>query len=677
MTGKPWVLGVSASHNGGACLLHGDEIVVAVQEERLSGTKRDRIAGSRPSLAIDYCLRHAGITPRELDLVVLCAQGPAGSTENDITLNPQLQVVANGVRWTHISHHLGHALSAYAVSGFKEAVVLVVDGVGSPVEDLSAAERAAVVGPLDGWEIVSVYEMSGTSVAPVEKQLVPDGRWLLRDGIGMLDFGSIGGMYSAVAQQVFGHALDAGKVMGLAPFGRAKFAPEDFLSVDGPTVKFSRTVPRAFSHDDRWPQRREEYADLAASVQAALETAICGIVGRIRTRSRSRNLCYAGGVALNCVVNERLWRESGFEDVFVPPFAEDSGPAVGAAYHGLWELTRTHTAVRLRADGLGRPYSQEETDRAALSVPGVRVRARSAETTLDMAADRLSKGDVGGWFQGRSEFGPRALGHRSILADPRRAGIKERLNAEIKRREEFRPFAPSVIAENVGDWFHVLEEQTDSPFILRTWPFRDAAAERVPAVSHVDGSARVQTVHAAREPRFHGLIRRFETHTSIPMLLNTSFNGPGQPIVETPEDAVWTMLELGLDFLVLEDLLIEPDPELLRGPTPAFRSVLGLVPVMAATGYNLAVPLPDGRMVAAPDQRSTLSFRVPTPSGIRTQSVPLEAMQLLALVDGESTGGDLHRRLNETRRNPVDADSTARTLWGLRRTGVIGLRAEV
>ncbi|MEV8629553.1 carbamoyltransferase C-terminal domain-containing protein [Streptomyces sp. NPDC051079] len=668
-TETPWILGLSAAHNGGACLLHGDEIVAAVQEERLSGIKRDRTYGASASLATEYCLRHAGIEPRQLDAIVLCVQGEAGQAEQDVSLNRQLRPCFHGIPTLRISHHLGHALSAYAVSGFSDAAILVVDGMGSPDRDLSEEECRAVIGAPGGWEIISTYEASGATVRPLAKQLVPAGKWLDRDGAGMPGFGSIGGMYSAVAQQIFGDPMDAGKVMGLAPFGTPSFQPHEFVSVTDGLATFATAVPERFPHSDRWPLRRREYADLAASVQSALEEAILALVRRLRASSTSANLCYSGGVALNCLVNERLMHESGFSDVFVAPFAEDSGPAVGAAFYGLWRHRR-HRPARLVSEGFGHRYEPSDVREAIRSVPLVAVCPdRDVTDIADVAADRLERGQLGAWFDGRSELGPRALGQRSIVADPRRAEHKVRLNRDVKQREAFRPFAPSVLAEHVHTWFDVDEARCVSPFMLRTFTFRPGCGSRVPAVAHVDDSARVQSVHEELQPRYHALIRRFHERTGVPMILNTSLNGSGQPIVETPTDALWTMLELGLDFAVIEGVLVEPAPD--------FDSILGLVPVIAAAGYTVDHALPPGPTASVESRASAVAFEVATPWGSRVQPVTAEALSVLASVDGVSTGHEIHERLRRDRNDELTAAQLTRTMRFLRRTRILDFRATV
>lgn len=665
----PWVLGLSAAHNGGACLLHGTEIVAAVQEERLSGIKRDRTYGASVSLATEYCLRHAGIGPGQLDAIVLCVQGEAGHAEQDVSLNHQLRQCFNGIPALRISHHLGHAISAYAVSGFSDAAILVVDGMGSPEQDLSEEERRAVIGAPCGWEIISAYEASGTTVRPIAKQLVPEGKWLDGAGEGMPSFGSIGGMYSAVAQQIFGNPMDAGKVMGLAPFGTPSFQPHEFVSVTNGLATFSTAVPERFRHSDRWPLRQREYADLAASVQSALEEAILALVSRLRASSTSAYLCYSGGVALNCLVNERLMHESGFSDVFVAPFAEDSGPAVGAAFYGLWRHRR-HRPARLVTEGFGHRYGPSEVREAIRSIPLVAVCPdRDVTDIADVTADRLERGQLGAWFDGRSELGPRALGQRSVVADPRRAEHKVRLNRDVKQREAFRPFAPSVLAKHVHTWFDVDEARCDSPFMLRTFTFRPGCGSRVPAVAHVDDSARVQSVHEEFQPRFHALIQRFHERTGVPMILNTSLNGSGQPIVETPSDALWTMLELGLDFAVIEGVLVEPAAD--------FDSILGLVPVIAAESYTVDYSFLPGPTTSVESRASAVDFKVVTPWGSRLQPLTAEALSVLAVIDGVATGHEIHERLQRDQNDELTAAQVTRTMRFLRRTRIVDFRASL
>jgi len=251
----PWILGISASHNGAACLLRGPDLVVAIQEERLTGKKRSRIRGAEPSLAVSYCLEHAQLAVRDLDLVVLSVQGRSYSPENDISSNPLLRITEFNIPVVQISHHMGHAMHAYCTSGFPEAAILVVDGMGSPFEDLSEDEKKSVKDQVrNGWETISLYRVHGNSISVLEKHLVADGAWLIDRGTSMPLFRSIGGMYSSVASQIFGDAMEAGKVMGLAPYGKSTIAWQEFFSIEQNGVfRFCDRVPARFEHDNRWP----------------------------------------------------------------------------------------------------------------------------------------------------------------------------------------------------------------------------------------------------------------------------------------------------------------------------------------------------------------------------------------------------------------------------------------
>jgi carbamoyltransferase len=550
-----WVLGLSASHNGAACLLRDDEIVVAVQEERLSRVKRHRIYGAEPSRALAYCLGHAGITPDDLSLAVVCLQGRARDAKHAVESNPALRRTRGRVPTVRIPHHLGHAMSAFATSGFEDAAVLVVDGAGSPFEDLPADERGAVVSRVeDGWETVSLYAASGTSVVALEKQLVERGGWLRPRAGRMPGFGSLGGMFSAAAEQIFADSSEAGKVMGLAPYGTPTIPARAFFDIRDGGFEFHEDVPSMFGHAERWPARPEEYQNLAASTQAALEEAILHLARRLRELCPSRNLCYAGGVALNSVANERVIRESGFSAVHIPPAAEDSGPAIGAAYFGLWSLTGRNARRRMVHDACGVPYSRAAVSAAAGKF--ARVRTLRPRDVIGEAVERLCAGQIVGWFDGGSELGPRALGQRSILCDPRRADAKEILNRRVKRREPFRPFAPVVPVERVEEWFELDGAPRESPFMLRVCAFREGKAAEVPAVVHVDGTGRVQTVTRESNGRFYELVERFGEASGVPVVLNTSFNVMGEPIVETPEDALACLLDSGLDCCVFEERIV-------------------------------------------------------------------------------------------------------------------------
>ena len=550
-----WVLGISASHNGAVCLLRDDELVVAVQEERLSRLKRHRIYGAEPSRALEYCLGYAGITPEDLSLTVVCVQGRARDPRQTLALNPYLKTTLGCVPSLVIPHHLGHAVSALATSGFETAAILVVDGAGSPYEDLTAEERGVVRRNVeDGWETISLYTAEGASIVPIEKHLVERGGWYSPGEVGMPRFGSLGGMFSSVATQIFGDPMEAGKVMGLAPYGVAELPAEAFFEIDTDGFNFLDRVPEMFRHDERWPARADEYTNLAASVQSALEVALLHLARRLRASCPSENLCYAGGVALNSVANERIIRETGFKAVHIPPAAEDSGAAIGAAYYGRWQLAGRGAARPMAHDACGRSYTPAQVSSAVKKFAGVQV-LRPPDVIAE-AVERLCAGEIIGWFDGGSELGPRALGQRSILCDPRRPDAKEVLNRRVKRREPFRPFAPAILLAEAANWFEIDGAPRESPFMLRVCKFKSDKLGRVPAVVHVDDTGRIQTLTREANGRFYELVRRFHEATGVPLLLNTSFNVMGEPIVETPDDAVACLLKSGLDCCVFEDRIV-------------------------------------------------------------------------------------------------------------------------
>lgn len=566
MKSSPWILGISASHNGAVCLLKGDEIVAAVQEERLSRRKRDEITGAQPSLALAYCLDYARIKPGDLDLVVCCVTGRANTDRHDLSRNPLLQTALHGTPTLRIPHHYGHAVSSVATSGYRESAVLVIDGAGSPFEDIFEQERAVCVGEVEErFEISSLYAAAGTELTPLEKHF---GDWIAPAADRMPRFGSLGSMYAAVAGQIFGDINDAGKVMGLAPYGRATTPDRDFFDIADRQFVFHDTVPNRFQHGDRWPWRRTEYEDLACSTQAALEKGVLHLVNRLYDLCPSKYLCYSGGVALNSVANERIVRESRFEKIYFMPAAEDSGAAIGAAFYGLWQLGGGAARKRLRHDAVGRPYSGAAIADAIDKAPGVEV--VPCEDVLAETAGLLDEGRILGWFQGRSELGPRALGQRSIICDPRRADGKEVLNRRVKHREGFRPFAPVVLLEEAKNWFDIDGQEPESPFMLRVCKFKEQKQAAVPAVVHVDGTGRYQTVTKEANGRFYELVKAFYERTGVPIILNTSFNVMGEPIVETPADALLCFQATGIDYCVLEGWLVKKRNDILFGGSDTY-----------------------------------------------------------------------------------------------------------
>jgi carbamoyltransferase len=552
----PIVLGIAAAqHNGSACLMRGDEIITAIQEERITRRKRQGVAACRPSAAVDYVLQVAGVDLDEVDLVVICPQTSRSDPEHDVHQNPQLVAMAAAGKVRYLSHHLGHALSVLAWSGARDAAILVVDGVGSPWEDLSPEEQAVSVSGGPGQsETISGYHVGEGKLTPVMKALVPTEAWLQVEGTSFPRFRSLGGMYSAFAHRIFGDALEAGKVMGLAPYGRPSFRPESLVVYRDGEALFPTDTLTAIDRANWDAPDSLQASEAAASAQLALETTLLEIARDLRARTEADVLCFAGGVALNAIANELLLRESGFHNVSVIPAAEDAGTALGAAIYGLMALGYPLQLAPRRHDFLGRKYEEEEILAAASAhrkiIFGVKP-TQLARTT----AEHLARGAIGGWCQGGSEFGPRALGHRSILADPRRPDTKVRLDSSIKRREPFRPYAPMVLASEASNWFE-MGPDPESPFMLRVVMVRNEVRAIIPAVVHVDGSARVQTVGSDDGMHFE-LLQQFRAITGVPVLLNTSFNGYGEPIVETPHDAFVHFVESDLDFCVFDQWLFE------------------------------------------------------------------------------------------------------------------------
>lgn len=663
----PWILGISASfHNGSVCLIQGDELVVAIQEERLTRRKRDRIYAGRPCLAIPYCLEYAGIEARDLSLVVSCpVLLPWEEEEQDLGLNPILRVHANRIPTLTIPHHLGHAVGAFATSGYEDSAVLVVDGSGSFLPYLPEEERRVIRRHVEeGGEHLSTYHITEEGITPLEKQMGRFHYLLERRRDRMPPFSSLGHMFSSAAFQIFNNYLEAGKVMGLAPYGRPVIPTEDFYEIVDGAFVFSDRVPQRFQHDDHWPQRREEYQDLAASVQAALERALLHAVGELHGRGASRRLCYTGGVALNSVANERILRESAFRDIFIMPAAEDSGPAIGAAYYGLFHLTGRLRGRRQVSDAMGRPYPPAAVEQAVAATPAVRPVV--CEDVVEEAVRRLVDGQILGWFDGGSEFGPRALGQRSILCDPRRPDGKEVLNARVKHREAFRPFAPAVLTEEAGAWFEMNGTSSSAgDFMLRVCAFHENRKEEVPAVVHVDGTGRLQTISEPMNPRFYRLIRRFYAETGVPILLNTSFNVMGEPIVETPADALWCLLYSDLDACVFEDRLVVRKE--------GYRSVLDLYPrVTAEPRYSLHLSLAGGRVSGELKDLETASFELRAAGGRSlTRHVEPSLLEILRQVDGKVDGWGLLARLQTSGRG-LDERALVRELGALRRASLLG-----
>lgn len=590
------ILGISAYyHDAAACLVVDGELVAAAQEERFTRKKHD--AGF-PAHAIRYCLAHAGISPTQIDHVVFydkpflkferlletyLAWAPRGLRsflasmplwlkdklfQKTVIADALKDLWGDAVAWDQrllfSEHHLSHAASAFFPSPFERAAVLTMDGVGE-------------------WTTTSLAIGDGHRLSVHKEIHFPH---------------SIGMLYSAFTYYT-GFKVNSGeyKVMGLAPYGEPKYAglikdhlidikEDGSFALDMSYFDYctglkmtNEKFDALFGAPPRKPESllTQREMDLAASVQAVTEEVVIKLARGIARSTGERNLCLAGGVALNCVANGKLLRENVFDRIWIQPAAGDAGGAIGAAlgaYHIMLEQPRRVASGidGMKGSYLGPEYSDEDIAERLARCKAV-FTTHEPDEVIDITARALAEGKAIGWMSGRMEFGPRALGSRSIIADPRSASMQKLLNLKVKYRESFRPFAPSVLREDVADWF---EMDTDSPYMLlvadvvqsrrrQMTPEEHALfgidklnvpRSSIPAVTHVDYSARVQTVHEQTNPRYYRLIQRFKELTGCPVIVNTSFNVRGEPIVCSPEDAFRCFMGTGLDMLVVGNAVL-------------------------------------------------------------------------------------------------------------------------
>lgn len=554
-----YVLGTHTSHDGSACLLKDGKIAVAIEKERISRIKHH---GGNDNDAVSYCLRAEGIDLSDVELIVQNANFDMFERKNPALLGGD-RLVERGRQVVTISHHLAHMFSAAATAPFEEMACLIIDGCGNSYTDCIDKEGALIperpptaeLGQLY-FEKDSYYHYADGKWRTLYKDFSPGA---LRQSYPMqpdVTMHSIGGAYAAVSQYVFRGMDDPGKLMGLAPYGRPHifkremFALRDtrvFLNYDW-MADFDR--PALDSSD--FKNNFQYYADVAWWAQRQVERAILYIVDQRYEQHPSDYLAYAGGVALNAVANSLIRQKSRFKDVYIQPAAADNGLAIGCAFYGWLHLLEGKRHRHSGSSHFGRRYASADIA-STLQEHDSRLDFTQEHDIFEVTAGLLATGKVVGWFQEGSEFGPRALGHRSLLALPTNAEVRDFINARIKFREDFRPFAPSVLAEDVALYF---EQEYASPYMILVAPTREEWRPRIPAIVHRDGTARVQTVHEAITPRYYALLQAVKRKTGLSVLLNTSFNKRGMPIVETPLDAVSMFLETAMDALVMGDYLV-------------------------------------------------------------------------------------------------------------------------
>jgi carbamoyltransferase len=594
------ILGISAFyHDSAAALVVDGRVVAAAQEERFTRIKHDP---AFPARAVEYCLREAGLSPDDLDyaafydkpltkferlLETYLAYAPAGFRSFRLAMPLWLKdklymrrTLRRGLggstraRLVFTDHHESHAASAFFPSPFDAAAIVTLDGVGE-------------------WTTAAFGVGEGNRIRLIDHVAFPH---------------SLGLLYSAFTYYC-GFKVNSGeyKLMGLAPYGRPIYRelilerlvdlkPDGSFWLDMDYFRYCQGLTmtndrfhRLFGGPPRAPESplEQRHMDLAASIQDVTEEAVLRIGRHVHRRTGMKHLVLAGGVALNCVANGRLLREGDFEDIWIQPAAGDAGGALGAAmfvWHQLLDRPRRPEGRDAQQGSfLGPGFTSDQVERALARQGASGRRFADEAERLDHVAGLLAEGKVVGWFQGRMEFGPRALGARSILGDPRSPAMQATMNLKIKFRESFRPFAPVVLRERASEWFD-LDPRHESPYMLLVAPVLedrrvpvDAEALRVmehdpdlrrrvnvvrsevPAVTHVDYSARLQTVDEPRNPRLYRLLEAFDRITGCPVLVNTSFNVRGEPIVCTPEDAYRCFLATDMDVLVLEDVVVVKD----------------------------------------------------------------------------------------------------------------------
>jgi len=575
------IIGISAYfHDSACCLLQNGKLIAAAQEERFTRIKHD---ASIPYNAIKFCLSEAKLSLAEIDCIVFY-ENPEKKLSRQLwngvqnvskelfkRLSPSRfeteirDVLGFNGEIKYFDHHLSHAASSFYFSGYDQSAILTTDGVGE-------------------WATTTYGMGDGNKIELSEEVHFPH---------------SLGLLYSTITNYI-GFKVNGGeyKVMGLAPYGKPKYLEEfrslitmkekgqfelnmDFFTFQNPKAMFTEKLAMLLGQPKRPPESNiaQFHKDVARSLQSLLQEVLLEKSLYLYEETKSKNICLAGGVALNCVANAYLLKHGPFDNMFVQPAANDSGGALGAAVAAHYEMGGGPIKDNpLQHVYLGPEFSDYSVKRL-INSSGLNVTDKTGnpDGLSKTVASMIANGKVVGWFQGRMEFGPRALGNRSILADPRSPEMRDRINAMVKKREAFRPFAPAVLESHSKEHFDL---DHPSPFMLETCQV--ISSLDLPAITHVDNSARVQTVTPESNPRFAALLKAFNEITSCPILLNTSFNVRGEPIVCTPEDALKCFIKTDIDCLVLNGYIIERE----KNPMEIKAYLLNLLGETAVSGIE-------------------------------------------------------------------------------------------
>lgn len=550
------ILGLGGSfHDLSCCLLENGEIKVAIEQERLSREKHALGRKSQKYTQIKYCLDQTPI--KDIDLII----------GNDLIIFNDLidkELLNHAVR---INHHMAHAASSYYTSGFDNAAVLVIDGAGSGYNTLKGEmSETCSFGEAQQGAIDLNKRFYGQYVTNINFRRIKHKENIVENDYYHFHVNSLGDFYAFMSEFCGFEKQQEGKLMGLAPYGTDRYLKElkRFVNIDLPNAinvniisgEFFYVVDEILRTEVGKRNLFDIQADFAYVTQAIFEENVFQVMNYLYDKTHNKNLCYAGGAALNSVLNGKIKQKTPFENVYIFPAANDGGTSIGAAYYGYYNIFKNkYTPKRLEHCYFGKTYNSLSIEKAINNNDNITYRKLDVDLVYEEISDRLSNGEIIGWFQDGSEFGPRSLGNRSILADPRKTDMKDILNKKVKFRENFRPFAPVILKEHVTEYFGT--DFPDNPFMLYVGEVKHNKINSIPAVTHVDNSARLQTISYETNEKLYRLISSFMRITNVPILLNTSFNIKGEPIVETPQDAMKAFLGSEMDVLVIDNYIID------------------------------------------------------------------------------------------------------------------------